>query len=224
MNHYELLYLTDPSNEDGVEDVKKRIEGIITGREGSVVTYEKLGKKRLAYPIQKRQYGVYYLVNLQGDGRIVQALDYFLRLNSLVLRHIVLNLSEKQLKLKELTEKIQKEETERMRRGGRPHEQLDIAEKKESAETSAEKPDKVTETPVETTDESSKVEEPAEVSDETSADVVEEDIAKQQESDEKPERPETETVAEELESSNVKTEETKSASEKIDDENEKTVE
>jgi len=158
MNHYELLYLTDPSNEDGVEDVKKRIEGIITGREGSVVTYEKLGKKRLAYPIQKRQYGVYYLVNLQGDGRIVQALDYFLRLNSLVLRHIILNLSEKQLKLKELTEKIQKEEDERMRRGGRPHEQLDIAEKKESAETSAEKPDKVTETPVETTDESSKVE------------------------------------------------------------------
>ena len=120
MNFYELLYITDPSNDEGIEDVKKRIEGIITGREGSVISYDKLGKKRLAYPIQKRQYGVYFLVNFNGDGRIIQALEYFLRLNTVVLRHLILTLSEKQLRLKELTEKIQREEAERMRLGGRP--------------------------------------------------------------------------------------------------------
>ncbi|MDP8239747.1 MAG: 30S ribosomal protein S6 [Candidatus Hatepunaea meridiana] len=120
MIKYELLYVSDPSNDDGIEDAKKKIEGIITGRAGSVISYDKLGKKRLAYPIQKRQYGFYFLVNFKGDGKIVQALDYFLRLNTVVIRHLIIQLTEKQLDLKKLTVKIQKEEAERMRRGGRP--------------------------------------------------------------------------------------------------------
>jgi len=122
MNNYEMMYICDPSNEDGIEDIKKRIEGIITGHEGQVVSYEKLGKKRLAYPIQKRLYGMYFLVLFQGDGRIIHALDYFLRLNAITIRHLILNMSEKQLRLRDLTEKIKREEDERMRRGGRPME------------------------------------------------------------------------------------------------------
>ena len=120
MQRYEQMYICDPSSDEGIEDVKKRIEGIITGREGSVVSFEKLGKKRLAYPIQKRQFGVYQLVNFDGDGRIVQALEYFMRLNPIVIRYLIIRFSEKQLSLRDLTTKIQAEEAERMRRGGRP--------------------------------------------------------------------------------------------------------
>ncbi len=120
MKRYELMFVINPSQEEGIDDVKKRIEGIITGREGTVVSFDKLGKKRLSYPIAKQLYGIYFLVNFKGDGRIVQALDYFLRLNPSVLRHIILSFTDKQLQLKELTERIQQEEVERMRRGGRP--------------------------------------------------------------------------------------------------------
>jgi len=123
MNNYEMMYICDASNEDGIDDIKKRIEGIITGHEGQVVSYEKLGKKRLAYPIEKRLYGIYFLVLFQGDGRIIHALDYFLRLNTHTIRHLILNMSEKQLRLRDLTEKIQREEADRMRRGGRPMDQ-----------------------------------------------------------------------------------------------------
>ena len=120
LQHYELMYIVDPSIEDGVDDVKQKVEGIITGREGVVASYEKLGKKRLAYAIAKRQYGVYYLVNFKGNGKIVQALEYYLRLNPLVLRHLILVFSEKNLSLRERTSVVQLEEAERMRAGGRP--------------------------------------------------------------------------------------------------------
>ena len=120
MQHYELMYIVDPSIEDGIDEVKQKVEGIITGREGVVVSYEKLGKKRLAYSIAKRQYGVYYLVNFNGNGKIVQALEYYLRLNPLVLRYLILVFSEKNLSLRERTSVVQLEEAERMRAGGRP--------------------------------------------------------------------------------------------------------
>lgn len=202
MKLYELLYITDPSNEETIEDVKKKIEGVITGREGTVKSFEKLGKKRLAYPIQKRQYGVYFLVYFHGNGRIVQALDYFMRLNNLILRHIILILTDKQLRLKEMTEKIQKEETERMRRGGRPIVHVNGEKEKdrkiEPEETSSTLDDKkVTE---------------------------EEDVAKKQVVAEKPVQPETEASEEKQESSEIKTEETGTAAGEIDESNEQTME
>ncbi len=130
MKHYELMYIVDPSVEDGIDDIKQKIEGIITGREGSVMSFDKLGRKRLSYTITKHQYGVYFLVNFQADGRIVQALDYYLRLNPLVLRHIILAFSTKQIKLRQVTEQVQIEEAERMRMGGRP---MPIDDDKESS-------------------------------------------------------------------------------------------
>lgn len=120
MKNYEMMYVVDPATEEGHDAVKQKIEGIITGREGTISLFEKLGKKRLAYPIKKRQYGVYYLVNLSGDNRIVQALESFLLLNPVVLRHIVLAFTDKELSLRTETDRIQLEEAERMRLGGRP--------------------------------------------------------------------------------------------------------
>lgn len=120
MQHYEMMFIVDPSAEDGVDEVKQKIEGIITGREGVVISYDKLGKKRLAYTVAKRQYGLYFLVNFRGTGKIIQALEYFLRLSPVVIRHIILAFSEKELGLRERTTVVQLEEAERMRMGGRP--------------------------------------------------------------------------------------------------------
>jgi len=120
MKNYELMYIVDPSAEEGGEAIKQKIEGMITGREGIIQSFEKLGKKRLAYLIKKRQYGIYYLAIFKGNGTIIQALVNYLLLNSLVLRHIVLALSDKALKLRSETDRIQLEEAERMRMGGKP--------------------------------------------------------------------------------------------------------
>lgn len=120
MQHYELMYIVDSAADEGLDEVRQKIEGIITGREGVVLSYDKLGKKRLAYSIAKRQYGTYFLVNFKGNGKIVSALEYYLRLSPVVIRHILLVFSEKTLGLRERTAVVQLEEAERMRAGGRP--------------------------------------------------------------------------------------------------------
>lgn len=128
MKNYELMYVIDPVSEDGLESVKLKIEGIITGREGVIHSFEKLGKKRLAYPIAKRQFGIYNLINLSGTSRIVQAIDQYLHMNPIVLRHIILAFTEKALTLRSETQRIQLEEAERMRLGGRPLTANDVNE------------------------------------------------------------------------------------------------
>ncbi len=136
MRYYELMFISDPANEEGSDVIKEKIEGIIGENEGSINSYDKMGKKRLAYPITKRLYGIYNLVNFQGNASVVAPLENFLRLNSQIFRHIILVFSEKTLKLRTETQRIQVEEDERMRRGGRPtHELSDLEKKKISSQT-----------------------------------------------------------------------------------------
>lgn len=156
MTHYEMMFIVDPGVEETNDEIKQKIEGIITGREGGVLSFEKLGKKRLAYPVAKRQYGVYHLVNFTGDGRIVQALDYYLRLNPVILRHIILAFSEKDLRLRNLTERVQHEEAERMRLGGKP---IGAAAAEEDATKTLSSTDSVE--PEKTTDLTSAIAEPS---------------------------------------------------------------
>lgn len=120
MKNYELMYIVDPSSEEEMENVKQKIEGIITGREGVITSFEKIGKKRFAYPISKKQFGTYFLVTFTGIGTIVKAIETFLQMNSVALRYIVLAFTNKELKLRNETDRIQREEDERMRLGGRP--------------------------------------------------------------------------------------------------------
>lgn len=120
MRHYELMFILDPQSEDAEQEIRQRVEGAITSRDGTVVSYERLGKRRLAYPIKKRNYGIYYLVNFKGEGRVVGAVENFLRWNTDILRHIIINFSPKELALREKTERILAEEALRMRMGGKP--------------------------------------------------------------------------------------------------------
>lgn len=120
MRNYELMYILDPSAEESELEVRQRVESLITGRDGVVITYERLGKKRLAYPIAKRNYGIYYLVNFKGDPRIVAPLENYLRFNTDVLRHMIILFTPKELALKEKTERVLAEEALRMKMGGKP--------------------------------------------------------------------------------------------------------
>lgn len=129
MRYYELMFISDPALEEGFDVIKQKIEGIVGSHEGSIDSFDKLGKKRLAYPISKRLYGIYNLVNFQGYPSVVSPLETFLRLNSQVFRHIILVFTEKTLKLRTETKRIQEEEDERMRRGGRPTYELTDKEK-----------------------------------------------------------------------------------------------
>lgn len=59
---YEVLILAVPEiTQDETKDLEKHIEKVILEEKGSVISFERWGKYKLAYPVRKKEYGVYFL-------------------------------------------------------------------------------------------------------------------------------------------------------------------
>lgn len=69
MRHYELMFVADPrlSDEDLVA-LTEEYKEMITSAGAEIDKEESLGKRRLAYPIQKLKEGKYVLLYIRADG------------------------------------------------------------------------------------------------------------------------------------------------------------
>ena len=71
MQHYELLYLvTTEIPENELQKIQSEISGFITQQGGKIGKDEQLGRRKLAYPINKQEHGIYvfYTLELPADG------------------------------------------------------------------------------------------------------------------------------------------------------------
>src|SRR5690349_3944067 len=63
MIRYEGLLLTVPQiTQDETQQLEAAVEKIIEQNKGSVLSFERWGKYKLAYPVKKNEYGIYFLV------------------------------------------------------------------------------------------------------------------------------------------------------------------
>ncbi len=96
MTDYELMYILDPTAEDADKEAfGERIQGIITGAEGTVGNVDVWGVRRLAYPIQKKNEGYYVVLEFQAGPELPKELDRRLKIADICMRHIIVNKSEK---------------------------------------------------------------------------------------------------------------------------------
>ncbi|HML18961.1 MAG TPA: 30S ribosomal protein S6 [Candidatus Dependentiae bacterium] len=66
MARYEILLLTIPEiTEDEIKNVESQVQGILRTAKGTFISFERWGKFRLAYPVKKNEYGVYFLVRFE---------------------------------------------------------------------------------------------------------------------------------------------------------------
>ena len=90
MREYETVFIIDPScDESQVEQEVNTVKEIIAGGDGKEVEAQSWGKRRLAYDIQKKQEGTYAFVRFSGGASILQELNRRLKLNELILRHLI---------------------------------------------------------------------------------------------------------------------------------------
>lgn len=96
---YEVLVLTVPEiTQDETKSLESEIERIVRSAKGSVISYEKWGKYRLAYPKKKNDYGVYFLARFEApNGQVVQDIKNFfvIKAGDVVINNIVTRLDEK---------------------------------------------------------------------------------------------------------------------------------
>ena len=90
MRAYECVFILDPTLEEiTVKEKTDRYCEIITSRKGAVHKIDAWGKRRLAYPINKRSEGVYTVLKFLGDNTILAELNRVFRFDDAVLRHLI---------------------------------------------------------------------------------------------------------------------------------------
>jgi len=88
-----MLVLINAELEDPKEEVEK-IEGVLRNLGGEIAKTDIWGKKRLAYPIQKKNEGVYVLFNFDMEPTQTFELKRVLGLRANIYRHMFLLLDE----------------------------------------------------------------------------------------------------------------------------------
>ncbi len=89
MKQYEVAVLLHPDLEIDLKPPLERLDGIFDGLKAKVVKRDEWGKRKLAYPIKKQTFAIYYFYLIELDPKEVDELEQALRLNDEVLRHMV---------------------------------------------------------------------------------------------------------------------------------------
>ena len=85
-----MLYLL---NNDATDEAKnaaiEKYENIVKSMNGTVVSTDKWGTKKLAYPIKFKNEAYYVLMTFEADGQVVNELDRVAGIDSEVLRRMI---------------------------------------------------------------------------------------------------------------------------------------
>ena len=88
MIKYETVFVTDPAlNDEELEEIIRMIDGLTTTPGGTVHKVERWGKRRLAYPIDHKEDGLYVLMLIECPGDLVKEIERRYRMNERILRH-----------------------------------------------------------------------------------------------------------------------------------------
>ncbi|MFD0871799.1 30S ribosomal protein S6 [Paenibacillus residui] len=91
MRKYEVMYILRPDIEqEAVEAAISKFEGIINNG-GEITKSEVMGKRRLAYEIEKFRDGIYVLVNFNATPEVVAELDRVMKISDEIIRYLIVN-------------------------------------------------------------------------------------------------------------------------------------
>jgi small subunit ribosomal protein S6 len=92
---YEIMYIVAPETaDDGVTKINETIAQIIEGQGGTIAKTENMGRRKLAYPIDKKTEGHYVLLEVEGSGKEIFELERRMRVNDAIIRFITVRVDE----------------------------------------------------------------------------------------------------------------------------------
>jgi small subunit ribosomal protein S6 len=97
---YELMFIVRPDmTEEDQDKLVSTLETAVTSSGGQVKSFEKMGKRRLAYTVRKFHDGLYMLLTFEGSGGLVHELERRLRVNEPVIKFLSVRIDEEQKRL-----------------------------------------------------------------------------------------------------------------------------
>lgn len=114
---YEVMFILSPDvvGEDA-DKLTAGFEATITKGGGKLVGNEKLGTRKLAYTVRKRNEGNYNLFTIEADGALIAELERRLRVTEQVIKFITVRMDEEEKRI----DKIRKLRAGKIKQSAQP--------------------------------------------------------------------------------------------------------
>lgn len=128
MRNYEAMVVLNPTiSKEDQSTLLENLKNVITKNGAEVEKVDEMGKRKLAYDINKQKEGFYVLVTFSAEKEVntLSELERFCKFNEMVLRHIIVRVPE----IKKSKKKIKKEAKEAKKVQGKAAETAEGGEK-----------------------------------------------------------------------------------------------
>ena len=93
LKQYETVFIATPVLSDSqVKEAVKKYRDFITDNKGVIVHEEDWGMKKLAYPIQKKSTGFYYLIEFRAEPSFIAKLEVQYRRDERIIRYLTFSM------------------------------------------------------------------------------------------------------------------------------------
>jgi len=95
MKEYELTVLIHPDLEADLETPLTKVRDIITNAGGTIIREDNWGKKKLAYPIRREEFGIYVYMDVSLPSDAPLKISNIFNITDEVLRYLLVTVNEK---------------------------------------------------------------------------------------------------------------------------------
>ena len=89
IKQYETVFIATPVlSEAQMKEAVAKYTELITSNGGEIVYQEDWGRRELAYPIQKKTSGFYYLIEFKADTQLIDVLETQYRRDERIIRFL----------------------------------------------------------------------------------------------------------------------------------------
>lgn len=95
MTNYEVMFIVDPTLDDEKRNAAIEAVKTVISDNGELGEVDEWGRRKLAYPINKKEDGYYVVAEFRAEPEVPKELDRRLKIMDQIMRHIIVNKDEK---------------------------------------------------------------------------------------------------------------------------------
>lgn len=95
MRVYEVLFIIAPNVEEGdIDTIITQLSDVATNQGARIAKIDRMGRRRLAYQIQKFNEGYYVVFTVEGTGAEIAEIERRMRVTDAIIRYITIRIDE----------------------------------------------------------------------------------------------------------------------------------
>jgi small subunit ribosomal protein S6 len=92
-NQYETVFIMTPVlSDDQMKETVAKYQKLLRDKGAEIVLEDNWGLRKLAYPIQKKSTGFYYLIEFKADGDIIKDVELAFKRDERIIRFLTVKL------------------------------------------------------------------------------------------------------------------------------------